>query len=200
MNNGINIGQFRGVNIVAYTVAFNGEFFKKYIEYALTQAPEGDLKNVTSVNIYDECPSYFPLIAMGGHYPATSEKGAELDIYLDQNLAHLLTDSPKGKVSSWFDGLFIKIYGRKFIVHTVLHELGHHVYDMNATPETKDDKEASEKYAEDYANAIYNKIYPRQRKYYALLNGIYHLLCWRRIQKDNDIRKRFNKSVHTDAE
>ncbi len=199
MNKGINIGQFQGVDIVAYTTAFNGAFFKNHIEHALTHAPEGDLRRVANINIYDECPSYFPVIAMGGHYPATSEKGAELDIYLDQNLAHLLSDRPKGKVSSWLDGVFIKTFGKRFIIHTVLHELGHHVYDMTAKPETKDDKEASEKFAEEYANTIFNKIYPMQHKYYGFFNGVYHLLCWRRILKDNEIRKRFNNSVHTDA-
>jgi hypothetical protein len=189
MNKGINIGQFRGVNIVDYTHAFDVKFFRKYIEEALTAAPEEHLKAVENINIYDECPSNAPVVAMGGYYPPETKKGAALDIYLDQNFGHLLSDSPKRKLSRFFDALFIRSFGKYFMIHTILHELGHHVYQMTVTPESKDDNEASEKYAEEYANEIYNKKYRLQHKYYQLFNGLYHLLYWRRIIKDDRIRQ-----------
>ncbi len=66
---------------------------------------------------------------------------------------------------------------------------------MTATAETKADNEASEKYAEEYANKIYNKKYPLQHKYYSIFNGLYHLLYWRRILKDNEIRKEFKAGL-----
>ena len=190
MNNDINISKFRGVSIVDYTHAFNMDFFRKYIEEALTAAPEEHLKSVENINTYDECPSNAPVIAMGGYYPTEENKGATLDIYLDQSFGHLLSDIPKGKLSRFLDALFISSFGKYFIIHTVLHELGHHVYHMTATSETKNNNEASEKYAEEYANGIYNKRYPLQHKFYWLFNGLYHLLYWRRIRKDNQIRKR----------
>ncbi|HBG92760.1 MAG: hypothetical protein A2X54_10240 [Nitrospirae bacterium GWF2_44_13] len=190
MTKGINIGQFRSVNIVDYTHAFDIEFFRRYIEEALTCVPKEHLKSVENINIYDECPSHFPVVARGGHYPFTEEEGAELDIYLNQNLGHLLPENhPKGKLSRFLDAVFIRTFGKYFIIHTLLHELGHHVYNLKATIQTKDDDTASENFAEQYANDIYNKTYPLHHRYYWLFNGLYHLLYWRRIMKDDEIRR-----------
>jgi hypothetical protein len=188
MNKGINIGRCRGVNIVDYTQAFNIGFFLNYIEEGLSASPEEHLQSVANINIYDECPSYAPAIAMGGYYPSQGIKGAALDIYLDQNLGHLLSDSPRGKLTRFFDGIFIRMFGKYFIIHMILHELGHHVFEITATVGTKDDNEASEKYAGEYANEIYNKKYPLQHKYYGFISSLYHLLYWRRILRNDEIR------------
>jgi len=77
MTNGTNKGNYRGVNIISFTIAYDFEFFRPYIEETIDHAPEEHLKTVENINILDECPINFPVIATGGYYPPTSEKGAE---------------------------------------------------------------------------------------------------------------------------
>jgi hypothetical protein len=141
MKKGINKGIHRGVNMISCTYAYDFEFFRVYIEEAIDHAPEEHLKAVENINIYDECPVNFPISASGGYYAATSERGADLDIYLNQCLGHMLTPGTplKSKFGRFLDALFIRSFGKLFITHTILHELGHHVYDISGKP---DDKEA----------------------------------------------------------
>ena len=181
------------MNIIDHTHVYNGKVFYRYIEKALVYIPKEHVKGIENINIYDQCFSNSPVIALGGHYPLTAKKGAEIDRYLDQNFGHMLSLHKKQtSLTKILDGIFIHTFGKLFIVHTLFHEIGHHVYGMSATSRKEDDN-ASEEYAENYANDFYGKVYPLAQKHYSIINKLYHFIYGQRIAKDNVIRQQGRK-------
>lgn len=92
------------------------------------------------------------------------------------------------KFTDVLDGSFIHTFGKLFIVDTLFHELGHHIYSATLTEIVKTDDRVSEAYANEYANEMYGKMYPLAKRHYGIINGLYHLIYWRRILKDNEAK------------
>ena len=190
MTNGVNMGKCCGVNIIDYTHAFNLAAYLRYIEKALSYVQHVQLKGVENINIYDKSPENFPIVARGGYCAPTLEKGADLNIYLDQNLGHMLSlHKKRNKFTDVLDGIFVHTFGKLFIVDTLFHELGHHIYNATSTEIAKTDDKASEEYANEYAIEMYGKMYPLAQRHYGIINGLYHLIYWRRILKDNETKR-----------
>jgi hypothetical protein len=186
----INIGKWFGVNIFDFTQAFNGKAFHRYIKRALSYVPGEHLQQIESINIYDDCPSHFPVIAQGSHYPSTS-KGARIDLYLNQCFGHMVSFHKKrNSITDFFDRIFAHTFGKLFLIHTLYHEIGHHVFHVTSACESKGVNDTEEKYAEEYADNIYGNAYPMAQRYYDVLNRIYHLIYRHRIAKDNEIRSK----------
>lgn len=190
MVQGINQVKCCGVNVTDYTQIYNFDYYLRYIQKALTYVPIEHLQYVENINIYDNCPSNFPIIASGGYYPPTQKNGATLDIYLNQTFGHMLSFHKKrNSITNFLDGIFVYTFGHCFMINTIFHELGHHIYYMSSTSEDKNNGTASEQYANEYSINLYNKIHPLAKKYYWLSNKLYHIIYWRRIRHDTNQRK-----------
>ena len=171
------------MKIVYHTKHYPGEIFGKYIEKAISSVPEKDLKGIVSLNVYDSCRSHFPVSAKGGHYPATKNMGAVIDLYLDENLGHMKSyHSESSFITRLSDIIYIKLFGKKFIIHTLLHEIGHSV---DSTVNKRKNNKREESFADDYANEILNKIYPLNSIFYSAINNIYRTVYKQRIEHDN---------------
>ncbi len=171
------------MKIVYNTEHYKRTDFEKYIVNALSFVPEKDLKGIANLNVYDSCPSHYPISAKGGFYPATKNRGAVIELYIDENLGHMMSyHSAFGYLTKLSDTIFVKLFGKKFIVHTLLHEIGHAV--DNKVKKRKN-KRREERYADDYANAIYRKIFSLSGVFYNTFNNFYRIVYRKRIEHDN---------------
>jgi hypothetical protein len=179
------------LKIVYQTQYYRKEQFQGYINKAVSNTPEKDIKGIHRINIYDSTPKHFPNPAKGGYYPASKTNGAVIDLYLDENLGHMLTfHKNKNFITKFFDQIFIKLFGKIFIIHTLLHEFGHFVHDINAKKKNKRSKSSQETFADNYAYTILNKIYPFYGEYQLAINRVYRYVYMERINHDNKAGKR----------
>jgi hypothetical protein len=180
--------ELAGINVTDHTSLYDLRPLCGYVEKALTCVPPEDLKLAAHLNFYDECPSHFPVIAKGSYYPATAERGAEIDIYLDQNLGRMSSlHSHRNKITRLFDRIFVHTFGKRFIADTIFHEVGHLFYEFTTPDNNSSGKEKSEEFANQYADRIYGKLHPFLQKHYSMFNLFYRLLYRHRIAHDNEI-------------
>ena len=100
----------------------------------------------------------------------------------------MLTFNNKSKINSKIaDSLFVTLFGKNHLAHTLFHEIGHLVYEQTGQ---RVKKKESEKFAEEYAQNLYYKAYPSQRNWYSLTNTIYKKIYSSRIQHDENNRKK----------
>ena len=176
------------MKIIDYTKEYSGQNYIKFINALIGYVPESDLTNIGTINIYDKCPNHYPVIAQGAYWPPDINGKGAVDIYLDQCFGHMLTFNNKsGVYSKISDLLFVSLFGKKHLAHTMFHEIGHLVYEHTVQ---RVNKKESEKFAEEYALNLYYKAYPIQKDWYTLTNTIYKKLYSNRIQHDENERKK----------
>ncbi len=176
------------MKIIDHTTEYDGQKYKKLIENLICHVQKSDLENVITINIYDHCPSHYPLIAQGAYWIHDSKDNGAIDLYLDQCFGHMLSyHQARGLIQKVSDRIFVFLFGNKHLTDTLFHEIGHLVYEkrVKRVNQTK-----SEKFAVEYATRHFNKVYRSLNKHYDLVNGIYHFLYKKRIQHDNNKRKK----------
>ncbi len=177
------------MKIIDYTEKYKGSKYSNYLSRAIDYIPPKDLLRIGKLNVYDSCPDHYPVIAQGSHYSRSRKEKGDIDIYLDQAFGHLLTyNKPKGILSKISDSIYIHTFGKLNIIHTLFHEVGHQVFENQKKRKTKGTKNQSEKFAENYANELYSKMYPLLSSWYHFFNSIYHLIYSNRIEHDNKMR------------
>ena len=173
------------MNIIDHTQRYDGQKLRKYLLEAIQYVPENDLNNIGIINIYDSCPTNYPVIAQGAFWPATFDKTGAIDIFLDQVFGHMLTyQKNEGFLKTVTNEIFIRTFGKLHLADTLFHEIGHHVYEYS-----KNNKKKSEQFADNYALKIYSKMHPIISRRYQFFNSIYHLLYSSRLEHDNRVRE-----------
>ena len=176
------------LKILFHTHKYKGKKFKKYIDQAIKFTPASDIKNIVIINIYDECPSRLPVLAKGSFYPATKQNLAVIDIYLDQNLGHMLSYHKKQNIlTTILDKKFIITSGKYFIIDTILHEIGHNVFNHSNRGKINNKSKQSETFANKYSNNIFCKMFPYRSYWYIIVNKIYRVIYTKRIEHDNKV-------------
>lgn len=183
------------MKIIDHTKEYIGKKYIKFINALIGYVPDSDLNHVESINIYDKCPTHYPVMAQGAYWPPNENEKGAVDIYLDQCFGHMLTYNKNHSVISKIaDSIFISLFGKKHLADTLFHEIGHLVYDHK---DRKAEKKLSEKFAEEYALNLYQKVYPSQKKWYSLTNEIYKILYSNRIEHDDNKRNKAITSAFT---
>lgn len=145
------------MKVVDHTKKYNGQAYIKYINTALTALPTEDTARIGTINLHDSCPKEAPVIAKGGHYPATASKEGAVDIYLDQCFGHMLSyHSHKNLITKQSDKLFILTFGKLHLIHTLFHEIGHQMFE-DQRRHNEISKKKKEAFADEYANQYYPK-------------------------------------------
>ncbi len=176
------------MNIIDHTTEYNGQKYKGLIEKLIGHVQKRDLENVKTINIFDHCPSHYPVIAQGAYWIRNSKDNGAIDIYLDQCFGHMLSyHNESGITQKVSDRIFVLLFGQKHLTDTLFHEIGHLVYEKRVK---KVNQTESEKFAVNYATEHFNKVYKKLNKHYSLVNGVYHILYKKRIQHDNKKRKK----------
>jgi hypothetical protein len=176
------------LKIIDHTKEYLGQDYINFINALIGYVPESDLTNIGTINIYDKCPKHYPVIAQGAYWPPDNKGKGAVDIYLDQCFGHMLTFNNKSKINSKIaDSLFVTLFGKKHLAHTIFHEIRHLVYEQTGQ---RVKKKESEKFAEEYALNLYYKAYPSQRNWSSLTNKIYKTIYSSRIQHDENKRKK----------
>lgn len=174
------------MKIIDHTEEYSGQEYIKFINALIGYVPDSDLNNVGTINIYDQCPKHYPVVAQGAYWPPDKNEKGAVDIYLDQCFGHMLTYKNKSRVISIIaDSLFVSLFGKKHLADTLFHEIGHLVYEQKVK---KVKKKESEQFAAEYALNLYYKAYPLQKNWYSLTNTFYKKIYSCRIQHDENKR------------
>lgn len=155
-------------------------YISKYILYV----PKNDLVGIENINLYDFSPEHFPRGKSGGYYPPRSHGDlAEIDIYVDSVLGNITSFPHRYKVLSKLNNhIFVYLFGQLFLADCLFHEIGHHKFTSEASIINASDIEASEKYAQNYANCILRSVYPSLPIFYSAFNWFYKTLYKSRIR------------------
>ena len=180
------------VDIVDETDFYDFRKFSSYIKKSLDRVPAEDVKDIEKIVIRDSRLPHSPAIIRGGYYPPTSDTGAVIHIYIDENLGHMKSfHRRKNLITSMCDALFIAAFGRLFVVATLYHEIGHHVHEMSEPGVNQKDGRA-ETYATRYENKLFRKSNPAVARFYGSINALYRFIYAKRIAWDNEVGKGFN--------
>ncbi|GBE38172.1 TPR repeat-containing protein YrrB [bacterium BMS3Bbin08] len=176
------------IEIVTHTQKYKPyEIEKNIIEY-LYKVPKRDLKGISKINIYDDCPDYFPENIAGSYYPRELKGKAEIDIYLYHALPYMLVDE---LLARFRNKLFLLLFGKVFIAYHLFHEIGYHKYtEIFPKLYKHKDKEESDKDAVDYSNKLLGNVFPFRMRYYNFFNILYKFLYRERIKKAEKIRSK----------
>lgn len=178
------------IEIADYTNQYGQYNVHKLIVKCLFSIPENDLQGIGTINIYDNAPNHIPQDKSGGYYPPNAiNKSAAIDIYLNQTLGYMPYISNRDnyftKIKNW---MFFLLFGKLFIENTLLHEVGHHQYNV-IFPKVHKTEEEAEGDVKKYADELYRKRHPFMIRCYDFWNNLYHYFYKNRIEKAEKTRK-----------